>query len=567
MHKFIFFCKTFNGDINYFKNLYQSYLRFNIDQIPLYISIPRVDFELFNRQFKSENVYLVIDEEISEELISNKIGNFTPGYINQQIIKLSFWKKNIAKNYFCIDSDSYFIKNIYYKDFINDENIPYSVLVEDKELCIDPTYYNAYWKSRLDSIKKIINFIELNDRPILTCHNNTTICSDVLRSFETTFMKPKNLKYLDLLNISPFEYSWYNFWLQKSNLIPILPVEPFIKMFHIKEQYLEYCSKQITVNDISRAYIGICMNSSWSKNEKIYLYNFKKKIRINDMLNKFKIYLRDNYPQFFSKLKKIKNQFINKSSEYNFEEEKIEDYEQYLERTIYFRNSPLMKEVFNNKYIVHNGPFEGMNYINKSSGSAFLPKILGSYEEPIQNWIYQIINNTEYTKILDIGCAEGYYAVGFAIKMPNIKIYAYDVNTKAQDKLKEMIELNNVNNVFINGNCTLEELNFRCDRGTLIFCDIEGAEKDLLDPIMASNLSNVDILVESHDCTEEGITDLLISRFFRTHSIEVVIDYPTRIREYNLPHKISTNDLNEVMNEHRSEAMRFLYMKSLKKNN
>ena len=283
------------------------------------------------------------------------------------------------------------------------------------------------------------------------------------------------------------------------------------------------------------------------------------------MLKQYKNFLRNNYPRLFSLVKKIKNQFINTSSEIAISEGKVEDYEQFLERTIYFRNIPLMKEVFNNKYIVHNGPFKGMNYINKSSGSAFLPKILVSYVEPIQNWINQIIDNSDYNQILDIGCAEGYYAVGFALRKPNIKIYAYDVNTKAQEKLKEMIEINNVNNVIINGDCTFEELNFRCKKGTLIFCDIEGAEKELLDPNKASNLLYVDILVESHDCTEKGITDLLISRFFRTHSIEVVIDYPTRIREYQLPNKISTDDLNEVMNEHRSEDMRFLYMKSLKK--
>jgi len=77
--------------------------------------------------------------------------------------------------------------------------------------------------------------------------------------------------------------------------------------------------------------------------------------------------------------------------------------------------SKIMLEVFNNEYIVQNGHFKGMKYIKRSSGSALLPKILGSYEEPIQGWIREVIEDKNYENILDIGCAEGYYACGFAM--------------------------------------------------------------------------------------------------------------------------------------------------------
>ena len=71
-----------------------------------------------------------------------------------------------------------------------------------------------------------------------------------------------------------------------------------------------------------------------------------------------------------------------------------------------------MQEVFDNQYIIQNGHFKGMNYIKRSSGSALLPKILGSYEEPIQGWIKEVIEKK------NIGCAEGYYACGFARRLP-----------------------------------------------------------------------------------------------------------------------------------------------------
>lgn len=203
-------------------------------------------------------------------------------------------------------------------------------------------------------------------------------------------------------------------------------------------------------------------------------------------------------------------------------------------------------------------------YIQQSSGSAFLPKIIGSYEEPIRKWIEQIITNSKkYNTIVNVGCAEGYYAVGFALRMPDIEIIAYDTNPKAREKVEKMMEINGIKNVIVEAECSLEELNSRSQKGTLVLCDIEGAEKTLLDPIKAPNLLDVDILVESHDCVEAGITDVLIERFYKTHAIEIVVDYPSRVEHYKVPNQVYSEDYNELINEHRAEAMRWLYMKSL----
>ena len=60
---------------------------------------------------------------------------------------------------------------------------------------------------------------------------------------------------------------------------------------------------------------------------------------------------------------------------------------------------------------VLNGPFEGMQYPNfESYGSASWPKLLGTYESELTNAILAK-KDTDYSSIVDIGCAEGYYAV------------------------------------------------------------------------------------------------------------------------------------------------------------
>jgi len=222
----------------------------------------------------------------------------------------------------------------------------------------------------------------------------------------------------------------------------------------------------------------------------------------------------------------------------------------------------IIKKISGNKLIVQNGNFKEMKYINKSSGSAFLPKILGSYEEPIQNWIEEVIKK-QYKKILNIGCAEGYYAVGLGIKMPHTKIIAYDINKKARKNLERMIKLNNLQNIEIKSECTHEELNNASKRNTLIFCDIEGGEKELLNLTKIPNLRNVDLIIESHDCHIPNITEELINRFYNTHKIRIVVDYPYRIKNYKTQSKLTEKDYNYAIDEIRPPMMKFLYLEKI----
>jgi len=223
----------------------------------------------------------------------------------------------------------------------------------------------------------------------------------------------------------------------------------------------------------------------------------------------------------------------------------------------------IMESVFNNQYVVQNGHFKGMRYIGRSSGSALLPKILGSYEEPIQSWVKEVVDSKDYSNILDIGCAEGYYACGFAMRLPNTKIIAYDIDPEARKNSMELKNINELDNVEVKAECTHEELNEKCKAGVLVFCDVEGFEDVLLDPVKVPNLKNVDLIIESHDCFVPGITDTLISRFYMTHVIRIIVDYPYRIKEYQIPGKYTRTQFDEMTNERRPHFMKFIYMESI----
>ena len=173
------------------------------------------------------------------------------------------------------------------------------------------------------------------------------------------------------------------------------------------------------------------------------------------------------------------------------------------------------------------GPFRGMQYIKNAHGSAFSPKLIGTYEKELHPIVKEIVEN-KYECIVDIGSAEGYYAVGltYAYKKrgyQNFKVYAYDINKKAQKALRELAVLNGVAaHIEIKTLCDHDELNSFKGKNTFVLCDIEGSEMELLDPQKCPNLYNMDMLVEVHDGAESYITDELKRRFDSTHTIDVI---------------------------------------------
>jgi len=98
----------------------------------------------------------------------------------------------------------------------------------------------------------------------------------------------------------------------------------------------------------------------------------------------------------------------------------------------------ILNDYFKGDIYILGGPFKGMLYSDTAYGSSILPKIFGTYEQLLNPWVEQAINK-DYKTIIDIGCAEGYYSSGFAMRSRNSKIYAYDTNKKALETNKEIL--------------------------------------------------------------------------------------------------------------------------------
>jgi hypothetical protein len=166
---------------------------------------------------------------------------------------------------------------------------------------------------------------------------------------------------------------------------------------------------------------------------------------------------------------------------------------------------------------VQAGPFAGMRYLPFASGSGLLPKIVGSYEMEIHAAVAESIARSP-ERLINIGAGEGYYAVGYALRLPHLEVRAFDTDVLARDRLRRLARLNGaLERVHIGGSCCHAELDRWIGARTLIVCDCEGCESSLLDPLRVPRLRTADLLVELHVERIPSIAASLLACFEATH--------------------------------------------------
>ncbi|WP_313351874.1 hypothetical protein [Paracoccus sp. (in: a-proteobacteria)] len=169
--------------------------------------------------------------------------------------------------------------------------------------------------------------------------------------------------------------------------------------------------------------------------------------------------------------------------------------------------------------LVQGGPFRGMDYGVRAAESGASPRLLGAYEASLFPVIEAIIARA-CPQVINIGCAEGYYAVGLARRMPEATILARDVSLRAQQLCTKLAAINGVaGRVQVGGLFTHADFALCRQAPTVVICDIEGDEETLLDPAAAPDLLFADILVEVHEGVHPGLTDRLTARFAASHRI------------------------------------------------
>jgi len=172
------------------------------------------------------------------------------------------------------------------------------------------------------------------------------------------------------------------------------------------------------------------------------------------------------------------------------------------------------------------GPFEGMIYVEEAVGSSLLPKLVGCYEEETVSVLEEAIASRPDV-VIDVGAAEGYYAVGLARRLPGATVYAFDTDPHATRLCRRLAQLNGVGErVVAAGACTVETLQAQLRPGALVICDCEGFEDELLDPRRAPALERAQVLVELHDHLCPGVSARIKERFAGTHRATMIPSVP-----------------------------------------
>jgi len=181
---------------------------------------------------------------------------------------------------------------------------------------------------------------------------------------------------------------------------------------------------------------------------------------------------------------------------------------------------------------VLNGPFSGMRYVHFSYWGRLLPKLVGSYEEELHEIIRNIIAKG-FDLIVDIGSAEGYYAIGLARACPSGYVIAFEQSPYARALFKVLARKNGVRDrVSLLGSCTQEKLSAVLKDHSILISDCEGCELELLDPERVPTLKTCTMIVELHDCYNPIISSTIKDRFSHTHDVIIINESERIVKNY-----------------------------------
>jgi len=133
-------------------------------------------------------------------------------------------------------------------------------------------------------------------------------------------------------------------------------------------------------------------------------------------------------------------------------------------------------------------------------GDDRITQTLGIYEEYVLN---QLIENSKRgaTKLIDIGAADGYFAVGLTYSKTYKKCIAFEISDEGQKRILENAKRNHCDGLIeINGEANLDSLATALSGSekSTVLIDIEGCEYDLLNDKVLKTMSNSFVICELH---------------------------------------------------------------------
>ena len=224
--------------------------------------------------------------------------------------------------------------------------------------------------------------------------------------------------------------------------------------------------------------------------------------------------------------------------------------------------SKKISRIFN--YRVQQGPFKNMILSEKQywdigdNGG----KILGIYEKEIQDLIVKIQEKEEYTTFIDIGGADGFYAIGSVASNLFKECIVFETSKRGRKSIFNNAKLNKVEDMIsIQGIATdsaILELSNKINH-SLILCDIEGGEFKLFSNKLLEKLCSSNIIIEIHRVTKEDELDLE-KRASKLFNINKVIQNPRSLYIFDELKSFSDNNRSLLLSEGRSHVQEWWHL-------
>jgi hypothetical protein len=208
--------------------------------------------------------------------------------------------------------------------------------------------------------------------------------------------------------------------------------------------------------------------------------------------------------------------------------------------------------VESNGSMVSAGPLAGLKYPPALLQEIDAPvaKILGAYEPELHPMIESALR-AKPEVFVDIGAAEGYYAVGFAMKSQPTTVHAFEIDGWSRRRLQKLAAFNGVaERMLIHKQCTAKGLLDLRLADAFVLSDCEGAEVQIFSAEVAGHLADSTVLVELHDeIVHRNVLSILSSRFDASHEITTIErrgrdnqDFPELSRFTDVERRIALED-------------------------
>ena len=207
------------------------------------------------------------------------------------------------------------------------------------------------------------------------------------------------------------------------------------------------------------------------------------------------------------------------------------------------------------------GPFSGLKISNIAWWGHYdkASKILGLYEATV---LQEINQSSGYETFVDIGAADGYYALGVIHRGIAKTATCFERSSIGRSAIKRNAAINGlIDKIQVMGQAdvnTLSKLDLR--HGALVLIDIEGFEYELLSAKIIEKFLTCKLIIELHPFLVNGerLEIDLVNRLKKHFKLRFLYDHVRDTTNTQMINELTSDERSLILSEGRQKQMRWL---------